>query len=49
MTREDLKKCAITGNAFAALCVQKRGGIPSIPTKKEVEEFLQTPENTRLY
>ena len=49
MTREDLQKCAITGNAFAALCVQKRGGIPSIPTKKEVEEFLQTPENTRLY
>ena len=49
MTREDLQKCAITGNAFAALCVQKRGGIPSIPTKKEVEEFLKTPENTRLY
>ena len=49
MTREDLQKCAITGNAFAALCVQKRGGIPSIPTKKEVEEFLQTPENRRLY
>ena len=41
MTREDIRKCALMGNAFAALCVQKRGGIPSIPTKKEVEDFLK--------
>ena len=24
----------------AALCVQKRGGIPAIPTKEEVEQML---------
>lgn len=37
---EDLKKCAITGNAVAALCIQKRGGIPSIPEKEKVTAFL---------
>lgn len=41
MTWEDLLNCARTGNAFAALCVQKRGGIPSVPSKKEVEQFLK--------
>lgn len=38
---EDLKKCATMGNAVAALCVQKRGGIPSIPEKNDVLKFLQ--------
>lgn len=37
---EDLKKWAITGNAVAALCIQKRGGIPSIPEKEKVTAFL---------
>ena len=41
LTPEDLRKCAITGNAVAGLCVQKRGGIPSIPTKEAVEEFIR--------
>ena len=37
---EDLRKCAVTGNAVASLCVQKRGGIPSIPYKEDVVSFL---------
>lgn len=41
MDWEKIKKCAITGNAVAALCVQKRGGIPSIPNKETVQEFLK--------
>ena len=40
MNWEDLKRCARTGNAVAALCVQKRGGIPSVPSKEEVEKLL---------
>lgn len=40
MTWSDWKKCAIYGNAVAGLCVQKRGGIPAIPGKKEVIDFL---------
>ena len=34
------KICARQGNAVACLCVQKRGGIPAIPKKREVMEFL---------
>lgn len=41
LTWEELKECASFGNAVAALCVQKRGGIPSIPTIQEVEKFLK--------
>lgn len=37
---EKLKQCARFGNATAALCVQKRGGIPSIPTKEQVEKLI---------
>lgn len=40
MDWEKMKKCAITGNVVAALCVQKRGGIPSIPNKDTVQAFL---------
>ena len=39
-TWEEIKKCAIYGNATAALCVQRRGGIPAIPKKEEVEQFV---------
>ncbi len=38
---EKIKECAKNGNATAALCVKKRGGIPSIPEKEEVLIFLQ--------
>ena len=30
------------GNAVAALCIQKRGGIPAMPTRLEVNVFLET-------
>lgn len=39
-TWDGIKKCAICGNATAALCVQQRGGIPTIPKKEEVEQFI---------
>ena len=35
MTRDAIIDCAVTGNAFAALCVKGRGGIPSIPSYDE--------------
>ena len=41
---EDLKKCAVTGSAVAALCVQKRGGMPSIPLKEDVVSLLSKEE-----
>ncbi len=40
VSAEDLIQCALTGNAFAALCVEKRGGIPSIPSTEEVKQFI---------
>ena len=40
MKWEEWKKCAIRGNATAALCVQERGGIPSIPKKEEVMNLI---------
>ena len=40
MDWNDLRACARHGNAVACLCVQKRGGIPAIPKKREVMEFL---------
>ncbi|MDD3252206.1 MAG: carbohydrate kinase [Lachnospiraceae bacterium] len=36
---DNLKECARFGNAVAALCVQKRGGIPAIPRKTAIEEL----------
>lgn len=40
MTEEELRRCALTGNAVASLCVQKRGGIPSIPDKTELSGII---------
>lgn len=40
LTLEEIRKCAVTGNAVAGLCVKKRGGIPAIPRKEEVEDFV---------
>ena len=40
MTWDELRNCAVTGNAVAALCVRKRGGIPSVPYKEEVEKWI---------
>lgn len=39
-TWKELKACAVYGNATAALCVQRRGGIPAIPKKEDVEQFI---------
>lgn len=36
----ELRACALQGNAVACLCVQKRGGIPAIPSKEDVTQFL---------
>ena len=41
MEWEEIRNCAVLGNAVAGLCVQKRGGIPAIPTKEAVFEFMQ--------
>lgn len=41
LTWEEIRTCAISGNAVAGLCVQKRGGIPAIPKREEVEQFLR--------
>ncbi|MEW4414748.1 carbohydrate kinase [Clostridium sp. AN503] len=40
LDKDDLTRFARFGNAVAALCVQKRGGIPAIPTEREVERML---------
>lgn len=33
--------CATWGNAAAALCIGKRGGIPAMPQKREIEALLR--------
>lgn len=38
---EEIRKCAVLGNAVAGLCVQKRGGIHAIPSKEEVLALMQ--------
>lgn len=38
---ENIRACAVQGNAVACLCVQKRGGIPAIPSAEEVKAFLK--------
>ena len=38
---DEVRDCAVQGNAVAALCVQKRGGILAIPTLQEVQEMLK--------
>lgn len=39
MQIEEWKDCAVMGNAVAALCVGKRGGIPAIPSRQDVIRF----------
>lgn len=49
---EEIRTCAVMGNVVAGLCVQKRGGIPSIPGPEEVEEFMRvaaTGKHTEIY
>lgn len=41
LNEERLLSAARVGNATAALCVTKRGGIPAIPNRTELEAFLK--------
>ena len=41
VTLEEAKRFARFGNAVASLCVEKRGGIPAMPTMEQVEERLK--------
>ena len=36
---EEIMQCAVMGNSVAGLCVQKRGGIPSVPNKEELSDI----------
>lgn len=40
VTLTQAKNCARFGNAVASLCVRKRGAIPSMPTRAQVEALL---------
>ena len=40
VTLEDAAGFARLGNAVASLCVRKRGAIPAMPTRAEVEALL---------
>jgi fructokinase len=41
LTGEQLKAFITFANAVATLCVQKRGGIPAMPTLGETEQFMR--------
>jgi len=40
VTEDKVKEALAYGNASGALCVQKQGGIPALPTRREIEEVL---------
>lgn len=42
LQKTELTQFTAFANAVAALCVQKRGGIPAMPKIEEVNEFVQT-------
>lgn len=41
ITEEMVREALVYGNTSGALCVQKPGGIPALPTRKEIEEVLR--------
>lgn len=41
ITEENVKEALAYGNTSGALCVQKPGGIPALPTREEIEEVLR--------
>lgn len=45
LTLEKIQDAVRYGNASGALCVQKPGGIPALPSKAEIETFLQEHNN----
>ena len=40
-TRKELEKDLEFANAVASLCVTKRGAIPALPSRPEVEDFIK--------
>ncbi|MCD7744764.1 MAG: PfkB family carbohydrate kinase [Lachnospiraceae bacterium] len=40
LNEELVREALVYGNASGALCVQKMGGIPALPTRAEIERFL---------
>ena len=40
LTEEKIYKALEYGNAAGAVCVQRMGGIPALPTKEEIESYL---------
>ena len=40
LTEEIVKEALRYGNASGAVCVQRMGGIPALPTREEIEEYL---------
>lgn len=40
LTEEIVKKSLEYGNASGAVCVQRMGGIPALPTKEEIEAYM---------
>ena len=40
LTRETVNRAVQYGNASGGLCVQKKGAIPALPTRAEIEAFL---------
>ena len=45
LTLEKIQDAVRYGNASGALCVQKPGGIPALPSKEGIETFLQEHNN----
>lgn len=41
-SKEDMKDILLTGNAMGAIVATKKGAIPAMPDKKELEEFMQS-------
>ena len=41
LSMKQWRECALYGNAVASLCIERRGGMPSIPDVGEVEKRLQ--------
>ena len=40
VTKENVSRAMAYGNAAGALTVQKKGAIPALPTREEIEAFL---------
>ena len=40
LTEEIIRGALEYGNASGGICVQKMGGIPALPVKQEIEDFL---------